>query len=721
MGLQSRINSKLERLFNPQSIAIIGASIDFSRISGRTIKYSLKHGYKGQLFPINPKYHEIAGVRCYRNLADVPGEIDLAIISRPGKFVLDSLKDCVKKGVSYVLIYSSGYAEIGAEGKEEQKLIKRFAKENNIRILGPNCVGFVNLHDKVIATFGGSMERERLIPGEVGFLSQSGAFANLTFPVAQEMGIGFSYWISTGNEMDIDFADCLDYLVSDNRTKLITCFIEGIQNGKKFLRIADKALKAKKPILVMKVGKSPTGAKASLTHTGAMVGSDDIYNAVFQQKRMIRIYSIEELLDSISVMINSPPPRGKNVGIISITGGGAILMADKFDEGGLKVLPLEGKTKDEMLKIIPFFGSATNPIDLTGQLIDGTQSVGKSIELLMDEGSIDIIVVFIGMLRNFKDELVSYIEKAARSRKKPIAIVWMVPPKEVIKTLREKGIPTFEDCVRCANALISFSKYTESIKSFDDPQIVNLKIQKTKRAHPCKKEFDRFLESLKTLPDPMVITEYNAKKILNYYEIPITKERVAKSVSEAIKAANEVGFPIALKILSPQILHRAKQGLVRLNIKEFSEIGKAYDEIITKANALYPNAGIEGMLVQEMLPEGIEAIVGMKEDSVFGNVVSFGLGGIFTEVIKDISFRVLPISKLDAVEMVKGLKASRIFKSNDGDMEVDLENLVDILVKFSHLCFDLKDKISEFDINPLILDQRMANPKVTDALIILKP
>jgi acetyltransferase len=718
IGSQGKINSKLNRLFKPKSIAIIGASDNFSKISGRTLKYLLRHGFKGRIFPINPSYRKIAGIKCFPKITNVPEEVDLAIISRPRQFVLDILKDCAKKGVSNVLIYSSGFAEIGAEGKGAQELIKRFAKENNIRVLGPNCIGFVNLHDRVIATFGGSMEREDLIPGETGFLSQSGAFVNLTFPVAQQMGIGFSYWISTGNEMDIVFSDCLGYLIDDDRTKLIFCFIEGMKNGTKFLRIADKAVEAKKPIIVMKVGRSPVGAEASLSHTGAMTGLDDIYNAVFQQKRMVRAYSIEELLDYIFVMINCPPPKGKNVGILSITGGGAILMTDKFDEWGLKVPPLEGKTKDKMLEIIPLFGSAINPIDLTGQLINGVQSVGRSIDLLMEEDSIDIVVVFIAMLRNFRDELVEYFEKAARKQQKPIAIVWMVPPEGVVETLRSKGIPTFEDPIRCVNAMGALYKYTEAIEILNNSKVEDLK--KVKKFRPRKKEINGILESLRISSGTNVMTEYNAKKILNHYGIPIPKERVVTSIPEAIKVAGEIGYPVALKVLSPQITHRRKKGLVRLNIKEFGELDRAYHEMISKTKALYPNAEIEGMLVQEMVAEGIETIIGMKEDPVFGNIISFGIGGIFTEVIKDISLRVLPISELDATEMVTDLKASGIFKGNNQGTEMDLEILLNILVRFSNLCFDLKDKISEFDINPLILDQKGTNPKVVDALIILK-
>jgi acetyltransferase len=462
--VRGEVGTKLDGFFEPKSIAIIGASNDPSKISGRTLRYLLKHGFPGSIFPINPTHSEIAGIKCYASLAAVPKAIDLAIITRAKEHILDSLNACSEKGVHSVVIFSSGFAETGKEGEEIQETIKGFVRKNNIRVLGPNCLGFVNIHKRVTASFGGSLERDYLIPGNVGFLSQSGAFSNLTFAVAQDQGIGFSYWISTGNEMDLGFSDCLEYLINDHKTKLIAIFIEGLRDGKKFLQVADKAIETGKPLVALKVGTSKAGTKASLSHTGAMTGSDDAYDAVFNQKRIIRTHSIEELIDYIFVLLNSPFPRGRNVGIITITGGGAILMADRLEECGLRIPPLEGLTKDRMLKVVPPFGSAVNPVDLTGQLIEGVGSISESIDILMAEDGIDVIVVLIGMLKNFKDDLIRDFAKAARMGRKPLAIVWMDPPPGAIVSLKDKGIPVFEDPTRCANAVGMLVKYAESIR-----------------------------------------------------------------------------------------------------------------------------------------------------------------------------------------------------------------------------------------------------------------
>lgn len=709
-------NTELDSLFNPQSIAIIGASNNLSSISGRSLKYLLKHGFEGRVFPVNPKYSEISGIKCYPSLVDVPGKIDLAIITRPREHVLDSLESCAKKGVSSAVIFSSGFAEIGEEGQKAQDIIRAFASKSNMRVLGPNCLGFVNVHKKVTASFGGSLERDYLIPGKVGFLSQSGAFSNLTFRVAQDVGIGFSYWISTGNEMDIGFSECLEFLINDKNTELIPCFIEGLRNGEKFLKMADKAIAAGKALIAIKVGKSNAGAKASLSHTGAMAGSDNVYEAVFEQKRIIRAHSIEELIDYIFVLLKCQPPTGRNVGIITITGGGAILMADRFEELGLRVPSLKNRTKEKMSKIVPSFGSVINPVDLTGQLIDGVESISKSINILMADDEINVIVVFIGMLEHFKNDLVKMFERIALIGGKPMGVVWMVPPAGVLTALREVGIPVFEDPIRCADAMTMLVKHYESVRklkefdgmSGDDKSVRDVRISEKAR------DIDEVINSSKRNG---VITEYNAKRILESCGIPTPRERIVRVIHEAIEAADSLGYPVALKILSPQIPHRAKMGLIKLGIKTADEVNESYNFLISRAKALCPDVQIEGLLVQEMLPEGIEFIMGMKHDPTFGSVISIGMGGIFVEVIKKISLRVAPISRLDAAEMILNLKEhTRLSNLDDG---YDWTNkIIEILLKFSHLCLELEGKVREIDINPIIVS-RNGQAKVADALMVV--
>jgi acyl-CoA synthetase (NDP forming) len=367
---------ELDALFRPKTVAIVGASDKYDQISGRPLKFFLRYGYKGKIFPVNPKHEKLCGIKCFASIEDITESIDLVLIAVPNKNVLPIVTSCMKKKVKSIVIFSSGFSERGSEWKQFQEKIEEIIVNSPTRVLGPNCMGFVNLHDSVPAFFGGSLENEsNMIPSHVGFLSQSGALRNLCFAVAQKMKTGFSYLITTGNEMDIDISDCLEYLINDEKTKAIACFIEGLKDGNKFMTIAKKSMEAKRPMVALKIGKSSVGRKASLSHTGKMTGSDKFHAAAFKKAGIVRADSIEETIDSMFIFTRCSLPGGNRIGIVTITGGGAILMVDECEQLGLEVPELTGKMKQQMLEIIPAYGSALNPADLAGQLINDVNSI----------------------------------------------------------------------------------------------------------------------------------------------------------------------------------------------------------------------------------------------------------------------------------------------------------------------------------------------------------
>lgn len=711
--------NKLDALFRPRTVAIVGASDKYDQISGRPLKFFLRYGYKGKIFPVNPKHEELCGIKCFASIDDISESIDLVLIAVQNKYVFPIVMSCVKKNVKSIIIFSSGFAELGSGGRKLQEKIEEIVVNSNTIVLGPNCMGFVNLHDHVPAFFGGSLENENnMIPSDVGFLSQSGALSNLCFAVAQKMRTGFSYLITTGNEMDIDISDCLEYLINDERTKVIACFIEGLKDGEKFMKIARKGMEVKKPIVALKIGKSSVGRKASLSHTGKMTGSDESYTAAFKQVGIVRADSIGEIIDSMFMFTRCPLPGGNRIGIVTITGGGAILMVDKCEELGLEVPELMGKIKEQMLKIIPVYGSALNPVDLTGQLINDISSVKRSAALLLNSDYIDIVVIFLGMLKNFCEKIIEDIVELSQTTNKVLCVVWMDPPNGAIRILQENNIPTFEDPIRCIKAISVVVKYADYLRKSGASQNATVNLQNNKPIYSHKEDFDKILKP--ALLGNKTLTEHETKRILETYGFPITRERIALSPEEAVKIAGEIGYPVVLKVDSSEILHKTDVGGVELNLKTPEAVLEGYERILSNAAKYAPNAIVRGILVQEAIFGSLETIIGIKEDSVFGPIVIFGMGGIYTEILNDYSIRIAPLSRHEAEEMVKEIKGFKILEGSRVKIKADINAIIDTLLRVSELAIELKDKVIELDINPFFVFEEGRGGKVGDALMILR-
>lgn len=704
----------LSQLLNPESVAIIGVSKTPTRIGGRLFKYLSKHGYKGRISLVNPKYEELNTIKCYPKISAIPFPVDCALIAVPEKFVIPVLTECADNHVGAAVVFSSGFAEIGNEGKEKQNGIKDLAKTKNLRICGPNCIGLINFNKHIALSFSQLLEIDALIPGNIGFISQSGALGGSMANRAQDMNIGLSYFISSGNEADLEVSDYIKYLVlHDENTKVIAALIEGFKNGPKFIEAAELAVKHRKPIIVLKIGETEVGKKAAASHTGSLAGSDSVIDAVFKQKGIIRVHNYDELLETASLFSKGRIPKGNRVGIITTSGGGGIIMADNYTKLGLEVPQPAQETKELASKEISSFGQVSNPFDLTGQIFSDPEMFKRCMKLFLNEENFDIIQVNMSMVAGQASENRSLqLLESAKGSEKPIVTWWAAGSlsEPGIRVLDGSEIGFFRSPERCAMALSSLVKYYQQLDVRKDGG---------KRHEDTFDSIPRDRAKSILEGGDRSLSEHQSKALLDLYGIPITREKVVKSSDEAVAFAEEIGFPVALKIDSPDITHKSEVKAIRLNINSKDQIPKFYERIIENVKNYDPKARINGILVQEMILGGTEVIVGMSKDPQFGPTVAFGLGGIFVEVLKDISLRVAPLLESDAELMIRETKGYQILKGFRGKSRADIEAVIDVLLRVSKIAEDWKGYISEIDINPLMVFDEGQGVKALDALVVL--
>ena len=705
----------LKYFLSPRSIAIIGASENFASISGKPLHFLIEHGYKGNIFPVNPKYDNLGGLKCYKSILDVPEPVDLALLAVNYNLVLPVLKQCVEKKVKFATIFASGFAESGEEGKLMQKQIAELAKESGMRVCGPNCQGSVSLKDCAIGGFSASLGVKPLKVGPIGYVTQSGALGYSIFSLAQEAGVGFSYVASTGNEVDLHTLDFMEFILEDADTKMLISYLEGIKDGKQFARLADRALELGKPIVALKVGRSEVGQKAASSHTASLTGSDAVCDAFFRQKGIIRAHDIEDMIDIAALMQQIPAlPQGKGIGLITTSGGGGILMADEASDLKLDIPELDPKTRDTIMEVIPSYGSALNPVDVTAQVINKADDFMKVLQVIVAYPQIDALVLVITQITGEQGrQMAEDIVKISKQTQKPITVAWTTGDSLVadnLKILSEGGIQYYKSpvrAVRAMGALMKYSVFRKEVLSRDKIEMkksIDEKIHKSAISFLADKEHN--------------LTEHESKKLLALYNIPVTKEEIAFSKEHAANIAENIGYPVALKISSHDILHKTEAGGLKLNIKDEGELLVAYNEVLKNARSYNPKAQINGVLVQEMVSGGTEVIVGVNNNPQFGPTVMFGLGGIFVEILKDVSLRVAPLSYQDAMEMLKEIKGFEILAGARGRAKADIHAIADVLVKVSRMALDLEDQISELDINPLLVMPEGKGVCVADALVL---
>jgi acyl-CoA synthetase (NDP forming) len=701
------MSNNLRYLFDPDSIAIIGCSPDAKKIGGRPLDYLIKYDYKGKIYPVNPNYPEIRGLQCYENIISVQGDVDLAIIALPQKLVLSTFMSCIEKKVKSVVIFSAGFSELGEEGKKEQELLSKLAKENNIRVLGPNCLGLFNTSKGMYATFSTILEEEEPIQGgNIGFVSQSGAFGSHVFTLARLQHIGFSHFVATGNESDIDVADCIHYLAEDEQTDVIACYIEGAKDGEKLTQALQHAKQKNKPVVVLKVGKSDAGMKAAMSHTGSMVGSDAVYDTIFRQYGAYRANTIDEFIDIAQAFSKLHVVDGNRVAIFTISGGVGIMLADQAMENGL-VLPETPEDIQKRLKEMLPIASVKNPLDTTAQISYMPTLLEDFMEAVLESGHYDSAIVFLGFAGLKTDSLNARIKSLLKVKAKfpqvPLVTVTLNNPSSK-KLLSDSGLVVNEDptrAVKMLSALVQLGKTMkrEAVESPRENREVGVK---------------SFLSN-----DSKELTEYTSKKVIAQYDLPVTQEKLAINSQEAVEFAERIGYPVVLKGMSPQILHKTEKGLVLLHVKDPKEVEEGFNrlkEIIDETE----NATFEGVLIQEMVTEkSVEMYVGSKKDPVFGQMILVGLGGIYIEVFKDVAMRKAPVSVEMAKEMIEELKSSALLKEFRGNSGYDVTALSEFVSKFSYFIDAFEEEIEEMDLNPTLVFKDTKGVKVVDALIKL--
>lgn len=694
--------NNLDALFNPQSIAIIGASSDPKRIGGRPLAYLLKNNYKGKIYPVNPKYDEISGLKCYKSISEIEEKVDLVIISLPKDLVLSAFKECAENGARSVVIFSAGFGEVDEEGKKLQDEITAIAQQYGVRVLGPNCLGMFNVSKGVYATFSTILEKQVPLKGKIGFVSQSGAFGSHVYTLAMQNQIGLSYFIATGNESDIDVADCIAYLAEDEETKVIACYIEGAKDGKKLIEAFKLAAKNNKPVVALKVGKTDVGKQAALSHTGSLAGSDDVYDAIFEQCGVYRADTIEEFLDTAYACAELPIPKNNRVAIFTVSGGVGIMLADQLTEQNLNVAETPKEVQQKLLEMLPIAG-VKNPIDTTAQLNTIPTLLEDFMNTTLDSGAYDAVVVFLAFagldLENIPNRIQSLKKVVEKYKDVPIITV-TITNEQSHKMFVENGLVVSESPVRAVNMLKALNFYNEHL-----PRVKN--------------EVEITVEKSTLSIDKNVLTEYEGKKLVKQFGIPVTNEKLATSAEEAKTFAKEIGYPVAMKGMSPQILHKTDEGLVKLNISSDEDAQNIYQQFKDKIDSI-PNAEFDGVLVQEMLSgDFIEMFIGSKKDPVFGQIVLVGMGGIYIEVLKDVAMRKAPISTIEAKRMLKELRGYPLLKGVRGKQPYDEEALCEVIAKFSEFITQYEDEIQEIDLNPIMVFEKGKGVKVADTLITL--
>jgi len=710
----------LSKFFAPDSIAIIGASTNIQTINGKPLHYLTKHGYAGKIYPVNPKYREIDGRRCYPSIQDIPDEIDLALIAVNYKLVPAMLKQCVAKGARFATIFSSGFAEAGQAGRAIQQQITDISQESGLRICGPNCQGAVDLHHTASAAFSASLDPAPFLAGPVGFVTQSGALGFSIFNLAQENGVGFSFVVSTGNEVDLDCVDYMNFMIADERTKMVFAYIEGFRHGAKFRQLADRALAAQKPLAILKVGRSAAGSKAASSHTAALTGSDQVIDALFKQKGIIRIADIEEFCGLAKLIDRTPVmPNGKGLGVVSISGGGGVICADAAEACGLEMVTLQPQTTATIAANIPPFGSPYNPVDITAQAINTADGFLNVIQAMLADPGVDALVVVITMIVGQPGlRMANDLVDISAATDKPIAVAWTAGAnlmKAQFQVLHDAAMPLYQSPVRAVQDLAKLMAYGRAFH----------RRQAQMKSAAGKENIPATVPAAATalLQDAAdkTMTERQSKLLLQTFGIPISREILAATLADAVAAAGQIGYPVAMKIDSPDIPHKTEARAIRLNVQDETELRDAFSAILDNAGAYAPKARINGVLIQEMVPRGVEVIVGMQRDPQFGPVIMFGLGGIFVEILKDVSLRVAPIDRREALAMITDIRGYGVLAGARGGRKADIDALADTLVKVADMARALGPALQELDINPLIVLPAGQGVKVADALAILQP
>jgi len=698
----------LDKIFKPESIAVIGASKKEGSIGSILVENLIQGGFQGKVYPVNPQYGTVHALKAYPSILDTNAIVDLAIIATPIATVPGVVEECVGAGVQGAIIISAGGRETGADGREIEDEINRTARKGGLRVIGPNCLGIICPDRNLNASFASRMPHK----GKLAFVSQSGAICSAILDLSSKENIGFSYFVSIGSMMDVDFGDLIDYLGTDPQVSSILLYVESLSGHRKFMSAA-RATSRLKPIVVLKSGRSPAGTRAAASHTGAMAGEDAVYAAAFKRAGIVRVNTIGELFDCAELMAKQPRPAGPRLAVVTNAGGPGVMAADALSQYGLEPAPLVPETVEKLNAILPPLWSRSNPIDILG---DATpQRYGEVLEICIVAKELDgALLILTPQAMTDPTAVARGLTQAHKKKRFPLFASWMggVDVEKGTEILNEAGIPTYhtpEQAIRAFMYMYEYSRNLEILQEIPPKLPRTLQFDRQRAASII----DEASRQQKT-----VLTEFESKRLLTAYGLPVNRTEVANSAEEAVEKAQTMEYPLVMKILSPDIIHKTEANGIVLDLRSEAEVFEAFKKIVTGARAYAPHALIQGVTLQTMIQRGdYELLLGAKKDPSFGPVILFGMGGIYTEILHDREIGLPPLNLLLARRLMEKTRVYKLLRGYRNRPPADMELLQETILRLTQLVVDFPT-IAELDMNPVIVTD--GKPQVVDARIVLE-
>ncbi len=695
----------LHALFHPRAIAVVGASDDPVKIGGRPLAFLLRHGYRGGVFPVNPARPTVQGLPAFPSLAAIPEAVDVAVVVVPADRVLESLEACAAKGVRVAIVFSSGFAEVGEAGRREQALMRELAARSGMRIMGPNCQGFAHLPSRLVTTFASPFLDEGLQIGPIAMVSQSGAMAGMIYEMARAAGLGLNYWVSTGNEADVQAAEILAEVVEDPETRVALCYLEDIKDAGRFREALRRAHHRDVPVFVLKSGRSAAGSRAASSHTGALAGEDEVYDAVFRDWGAIRCGDPADLLRLPQAFLHYRE-AGPRVAVLSNSGGLGVLSVDLCVELGLEVAEFAKETVSGLSAALPDFAAAANPVDLTAQILSDPGMLMRVLPLLEADPGVDMIVFQIALFgaATDVDRFAREVAAVARSTRKVVAV--SCPQRRVVEMFRSAGVLAFDDGTIALRSLSCLAHATERRARW---------LERTTRSvppppppparHPMRQSREGFLN------------EWESRRLIGCFGLPLVETRLVTVADLAPRAAEELGYPVVVKVCSADLPHKSDVGGVAVGLADAAEVTAACRETEAEVRRRAPGAVIEGFLVQRQARGGLELALGVKIDPVFGPIVMVGAGGVLVEALRDFRLLLPPVDPTGAEEALRALRIGPLWDGARGQPPLDLPAAVDLLVSLGEAARSLAGAVEEIDLNPVLVRRRGEGAVVLDALV----
>jgi acetyltransferase len=696
----------LDRLVRPRSIAIVGASPHFGKVNGRPLKHLIDKGYAGDIYPVNPKYAEIAGLTCYPTVEALPHAPDLAVLALPASEVEACIVELGHRGVPAAVIFSSGFGEMGEEGKRREQSLQRCADLHGVAICGPNCLGFINAFDKVYATFSQYADGDTAA-GPVAFVTQSGAFGTAIAALARQRGLGLGYFINTGNEAGVSFSDLMLAVIDDPRIKVAAGYLEGIRDGAGLIRLAGRCAELGKPLVLTKVGRMAAGARAAASHTGSLAIEDDVFDAMLRQFGVLRARNEEQMLDMIEALCSERVPQGIGLGIATQSGGAGVMMADRAEEVGLELAALTPQTKSALTASLPAFGSANNPVDVTGQFVGNPDLLRESVVTLLADPGVHVAIVWLQLMTAHVDMLVSIFREIRDRTSKPFVICWVAAPAEAVSRLRAEGIVVFGAGERAVEAVAALAHYHRSRR------LASQRGAERDALAAAVRDMSARIDA--PVGDGVEMTD-SATSRLQSAGVPMAPVALARTADDAVAAWRGFGGAVVLKIESRDITHKTEVGGVLLDVSDEASIRQGFATLMARCAAARPQARLEGVIVQPMSSGQLELAVGVQRDPHFGMVVMLGIGGVLIEVMKDVTFRVAPFSESEALAMIGELRMRALFDGVRGRPPVDRAAIAALLSRLSVWAAAMKPWLKELDLNPVLVGS--TGPIAVDCVMV---